>query len=96
MALNQVVPQAVLQPQGFAGECVHVPQAHPLEKGGLVDADKLGQGQVEALAEFLPAWVGDGAQGDKAAGEIQLPAAVGGDKVIIGDSLLSIAFSESG
>ena len=83
---DELPPGLPLQPQGLAGEDVHIAQADALEKGGLVDADELGQGQVEVLAEGLPAGVGYSGQGDEIAGQVQLPPAVGGDEVVVDDA----------
>ena len=82
---HQLPPGLFLQVQGLPGEDVHVPQADALEEGGLVDADELGQGQVKAMAELLPAGIGHGGQGDEVLGEVQLPLVVGREEVVVGD-----------
>ena len=84
---DQVTPGLPLQVQGLPGEDVHIPQADALEEGGLVDTDELGQGEVQLLAEVLPPGVGHSGQGDEVLGQIQLPLAVGGDKVVVCDGL---------
>ena len=84
---DQIPPRLPLQVQDLAGEDVHIPQADALKEGGLVDADELGQGQIQLLAEGLPAGVGHGGQGDEILGQIQLPLAVGGDEVVVGHRL---------
>jgi hypothetical protein len=74
----------------FAGECVHVPQAHPLEKGGLVNLNKLGQGLVQPDGKVLPPLIAQSGQGNEVLGQVELPGVVGGDKIVIGHGLLGL------
>ena len=54
---KQVCPVGVLQPQPGPGDNVHVPQSHPLEERGMVDADERGQGLVQLTGKGLPAGI---------------------------------------
>ena len=80
---DQLPPGLPLQLQRPPGKDIHIPEPDPLKKGGLVDPDKVDQRQVELLAEALPAGIRHGGQGDKTAGQVQLPVPVGGDKIVI-------------
>ena len=93
---DQLPPGLPLQLQGLPGEDVHVPQADALKEGGLVDPDKVDQGQVELFPEALPAGVGHGGQGDEIAGQVQLPVAIGGDEVVIDHRLLGLHLCAGG
>ena len=81
---EQLRPAGTLQPQPGTGEDVHIPQAHPLEIGGLVQPDKGGQRLVQLAGKLLPPGIVEGGQSDEVLGEIQLPLVVLGDEVVIG------------
>ena len=93
---NQVAPGLALQLQRLPGENIHVPQADTLKKCRLIDADELGQRQVKVLAEFLPARVGNRAQGNKVPGKIQLPTAIGGDEMVVGNGFRRLQLCRRG
>ena len=87
LAADQIVPEFPLQAQTLAGDGVDIPQADALEEGGLVE---LGQGAVQPGGEVLPPGVAQGGQGDEALGQVELPAAVLRDEVVVGNGLLRL------
>lgn len=81
--LDQVPPGDVLQLQALAVEGVDVAQTDAVEAGGLVHAEQVGDDAVQPLGEVLPGGIAVGGQGDEAAGEVDLPAAIQGDELVV-------------
>ena len=67
---KQFLPGRVLQSQPLPGKEVHIPDAHPLEVGRLVQLDECRQRLVQVVGEILPAGVAQSGQGDEILGEV--------------------------
>ena len=82
---NQLMPRRLGKPQRSFVDRVHVPKPNARKIRGLIDFDERGKHNVQPLGKLLPAGVARGGQGDEALCQTDLPAAVGGNELVIVD-----------